>query len=153
MPLRIELERIWKRLQTRFKARRKTDTDPDDPDHPILLETIQPTTDADILLMNPVAYTSTKDISGAGYVIFYTVPQGQRWKLKQIHRVATTAASNVNVVIGGTNVQLTPAATTIQLESYDFYMDEGDTIGCVATGNGADTARALAIIVEEEEAY
>ena len=151
--LRIELERIWKRLQTRFKARRKTDTDQDDPEHPILLETIQPITNADALLMEPLAFSTNIDISGAGYVAAHTVPEGKRWKLKQVTRQACTAASNVMTTIGGVLVQLTPAATTIQIEPFDFYMDEGDDVGAVGTGNGADSARAVAIIVEEEDAY
>lgn len=156
MTLRIELERLWKRLQTRFKARRKTDTDIDDPEHPILLETVQPITNFDELAKIPVASRVARDISaGAGATVaYFTVPQGERWTLKFFYKEGTTANTQTRVNIDGQDANISVLGTTNAAQAlYDLVLEEGDFIGLRTTGDVGDNARTCDLIYVKEDAF
>lgn len=163
MGLRIELEEIWRRLQTRFKARTKTDTDPEDPDHPILIETLQPITNIDELLMeHKVAVVSGVAGTASGWVTFFTVPDGKRWHVKAVHAQRTTG--DRTILIFGVDDK---DGNSINIESFTagsvyesgmlpspLTLDEKAVIKynftAAGSSNGTWTGRAL---IAEEDAF
>lgn len=155
MGLRIELERLWKRLQTRFKARRKTDTDPEDPDHPVLLETVQPITDFDELAKEGKVINSTADLSGGGNVTVFTVPDGKRWRILHLRKAATDGTVPLTIV--DTSENLTDRIVEGSTGATNFTgnpptLDEKDIIRA-SSGAVGDAAILFTGFVEEEDAF
>jgi len=118
-----------------------------------LQRVILPVTIVDEILKTPKADLSTQDISGAAYVAFFTVPAGKRWRVKRYQRSATTATSYVRATIGGNLVAVSLTGTTAAADNLDIGLNEGDDIGMMGTGNGADNARTLNLFYDEEDAY
>lgn len=155
MPLRIEHERLWKRLNARFKARRKSDTELEDPDYPILLEILVPITNFDDLAKEGKAITKTDDISGGGSTVYFTVPEGKRWTIKMIYKQNSAVAYSVQIFDSSeaVNLNIIPSGTTSVIQhSLDLTLDQSDQIK-TSGGGGGDVAIAVAGWVEEEDAF
>lgn len=165
MGLRIELENLWRRLITRFKARRKTDTDLEDPDYPVLLETVQPITNFDELAKDTKAYqdATASILAGATtWTELFTVPAGKRWKLLSIAANRSSGDNTIDQFQFWDKseaedcpfVKFTAVATTVQSTFNPFHLEEGDEIQVHPSGAGvAASVFAGWIIVEEENAY
>lgn len=166
MPLRIELENLWKRLSTRYKARRKTDTDPEDPEHPILLETLQPVTDFDELakdynleLKGTIARTSG---AGTGITSTLVVPDGERWHVSAIDIITTagdgTLTTMYAVAKGGTptlpiDVQAASVNFNTHLLPHVIVLDEGMGIAALVSAISTDSSWTVRVLGSKEDAF
>lgn len=162
MGLRIELEQIWKRLQTRFKARRKTDTDPEDPAHPILIETVQPITDADELLKEydveefAIARLAA---TGAGLQLVAEVPEGKRWHVFGITILRLTGDGTMTTLwIRGTGdhqivTQGAAQGVATNMMPQVAVMDEGMNVSFYCDAITGDSTWAGRVYRAEEDAF
>ena len=142
---------VWRRLYTRFLLEPRPATVGVD-----VGKTIIPVTVVDLLLVRLAPQSAAQDISASAgaYVAFHTVPSGTRWVVKAYVRDTTTAATRVSVNINGTFLTITGSQTASQENNnVDWQLNEGDSIGLVTTGNGADSARRLTVLVEEQDAF
>lgn len=96
---------------------------------------------------------STKDISGAVAVTFFTVPTNKRWRVKLIQRDSTTAATEVQVseALGMNSVKVTPYTTSGSNTIMDILLDQGTVIRMLGTSNVGDASRSMSIIYEEQD--
>lgn len=121
-----------------------------------VVKNIQPVTQVDALLISIKMDTATKDISGAGggYITYFTVPKGKRWRLKALHMQASTGNTKA-AITDGVAVFSFSATTTNGYYIYllDLPLDTGWKIDGLETNNGADTAIFMVILYEEEDAY
>lgn len=142
---------IFARLVRRFNLQAY----PISPDETVgLQETIQPVTQVDDLLREGKVDTEAVDISGAGRVTAFTVPQGKRWKLLWLWKEATTAVTEIRVFDGVVGIIVILSSTTAASKDMGSkVMEEGWSIDASGTGNGADNARSINIWYEEEDAF
>jgi len=142
---------IWRRLYTRFSLEPEpASVSPD------VLKTIIPVTDVDELLKNTLTGSTDGDLTGSAgsYVPVHTVPDGKRWTLRNVHREASTGTSAVWVNVAGGNGFLTANGTGEEVVTgLAIKMNQLDTVGLRASGNGADGAIRLNIIYDEEDAF
>lgn len=142
---------VWRRLYTRFALEPyPASVGPD------VLKTIVPVTDADVLLRTPAGQQADGDLTGSAgtYVAYFTVPTGRRWTLKMFLRVATTAASLVVVSVGGVAIGVSLSSTSTEVQhGISLTLDQGDSIGMLASGNAGDSSRSLEILYDEEDAF
>jgi len=146
--------KIWERLSSRFLIEPvPADATP----APGVGTEIIPVTHVDELLRETqTAQALAVDISGAvAFNSMFTVPEGKRWRVKNIHREATTGTSQVAVrgSVGGVIAYLTILATAEQVWSGTMVLEQTDQVGLMRTGNGADTSIDTDIIYEEEDAF
>lgn len=157
MPLRIELEDLWRRLATRYKARRSGE---EDEGYPVLLETLQPVTDFDELAKETKIEIETVSIDSQAAFTFFTVPLGKRWRLK-VMRAARVAGdyqfSQFLAFDGSTSIPLYNCANsndeTTLFEGQEIIIPEGWTIQIyfpAGSSTGNYTARLL---IEESDAF
>jgi len=121
-----------------------------------VLPYITPITDADELLKVPTSLQAAGDLTGTvgTYVAIHTVPNGQRWILRNVHRAGSTGSSAIWLQNRGVTGFITINATgELAVSGLSLRLDEADTIGMRATGNGADTAILLNIIYDQEAAF
>lgn len=153
MPSRVGRVGAWSRLVNRFLL---------EPIHPLVMKTIGdqvvPVTQFDDLLRTPqgVRVGSIDLQASAGtFVAFFTVPEGERWTLKQLHRPGTTANSLVALQDGsGSYIPLTTLGTTEAIfGSAGIELDQGWQIGMLTTGNAGDSSRDLRIYYLLEDAF
>ena len=159
MPLRIELEDLWRRLATRFKAR--TAGEEDEP-YPVILDTVQPVTSFDDLAREGKNITETYEVTGTGWASVYTVPQGKRLELRRLHiyqaggdytftgcrhmDVSETVSMRLFADIG--------AATDHYADvNPEQVMEQGDVIQVNFNAGTAPGDYAILIHVIEEDAY
>lgn len=162
--LRIELENLWRRLTVRFKARTKSDEDPDDPQYPLLLETVQPITDFDELAkqwdINEFTAARTH-VSGSGYEQVCMVPQGKKWHVRTVQIVRTAGdmtLSQLLLVKGGTREvsivdQAAASAIVTNLLPQDIVMNEGSELRMFCVAVAADTTWNIDVYRAEEDAF
>lgn len=155
MSLRIERENLWRRLSTRFKARRSGE---EDEGYVVILPTVQPTTDFDELAKEPQCLADASvDLSGGGLVVIWTVPAGKRWTLKGFHKGTTVGSVYANMKdssrAAGQTFSLVPAQTAEKTEHrLDYPLDESDSIQA-GGGNVADSAIVFKAFIIEEDAF
>lgn len=147
---------LWERLYRRFSIE---PVPAQSSETPGVLTTIQPITDADELLRTPTATAFTSlDLSGTigGFISIYTGAAGVRAHLKNVHREATIANSQIAIRIGGSGgviFYLTILATAEQVWVGDITLDEGDQLGVIATGNAGDDTQAADFYFESEDLF
>ena len=100
---------------------------------PVVVPVIQ----ADAVLVDPIFDDVTADISGGGSVVFFTVPQNERWMLQWIFRSASSSNTKVTLdVVGAPNNQpLSSNGTTEQrIDARGMTLSTGDAIEMDADG-------------------
>ena len=147
-PIRILETAVMRRLYDRYKL------DPKGVVFVTMSPTVKPVTQADELLKTPGAASTSGDLTAAPgtYVPYFTVPAGKRWTLKFARRDPSTGASGIQIGYGTTSYffdSLGTSAETVPMD--DLKLDEGDTIGMITTGNGADGAIVMRLFYEEED--
>ena len=146
---------VWRRLYTRFSLEPgPASISPD------VLKTIIPVTNVDTLLqvVTPISVSLDLFVGGGVHVVGYTVPTGRRGTVMYSRRGASTGATQLQAVVGGINLTLSPAGLTAEAflgttVPLPFVMDQGDTLGMAATNNAADTGVSLRALVLEEESF
>ena len=155
MPLRIELDRLWTRIQDRFKARTRVS---EDDIHPFLEENVQPITDFDELAKDHHIYSNTVDISAAsGYTALWQVPAGKKWTVFGVKVPSTTGSTSLNMsdATEGTRIQVSAAGTSFTFVQFHggIPLEEADLIEAANTNNGGDSSRNFGCIIQEEDAF
>ena len=164
MVLRIELENLWRRLAVRFKAHAKSDTDPNDPAYPILLETLQPVTNFDDLLKTATISRITVErtaVAGAGYATGNTpIPAGKRWQILAISVLRASGDGTLSQfrVLDGTRSCVIYAVTATatpntEMLSQPVPMEEGWDIQAYVAAITGDTVWTFDFLHYEEDAY
>jgi len=146
---------LWRRLYTRFTIEplpaQLTES-------PGISTTIQPTTDADLLLAVIIVVESgALDLTAAAgtFVPGMTVPTGKRWRVSFIYKQSSIANGQVMLQVDGTLIQFTPVSTDEEthLTNLGLHLEEDDIIGLVTTGNAGDGSRQVKAVVLEEDAF
>lgn len=159
MPLRIERENLWRRLATRFKAR--TAGEEDEP-YPVILETLQPTTNFDTLAIESKAIKEALlSVTGTGAKLIQTVPDGKRWTILHVVAYLVTGTWTFDRIEvrdlseGSTQAFDIQAAGVTILESTllgcRLPLEEGDQIGIgVDAYTGTGNAGMILWVLEED---
>tara|TARA_Y100000310_G_scaffold189694_1_gene189654 strand:+ start:1298 stop:1711 length:414 start_codon:yes stop_codon:yes gene_type:complete len=104
---------------------------------------VVPVLDADRILLTPTIAANAADLSAGGsiYVPYFTVPEGQEWRLLWGARNLTAANSSYRVKVGGTDYPITNPGTVAQvgIDLRGLTLRAGDTAGMTSTGNGGDS--------------
>ena len=140
---------IWRRLGLRFLLE---DQPPAGAGAQVFTQ-ILPVTQADDLLKVPQVEAGSEDLSGSGYVAYFTVPSGERWVILRYRFAGSTGTTGMQVVISGERVQIGDNTNTAASENVNIPLDEGDSIGLASTGNGSDTAIVFNVLRSKEDAY
>jgi len=144
VPITSRRYSLWTRLYKRMLL------EPTSADNvtPRVSEVVVPVIQADAILQTPTASGGvSRDISGSGFVNYFTVPTGEEWRLSVISKPATVAVSDVVVVTQSDNTPLSVPITDAEiLEPVFVLMRAGDQLGMSGTGNGGDTDRSLRIL-------
>ena len=122
-----------------------------------ILSEIRPVTVVDELLKTySIEYASHDLTPASAFQEYFTVPQGERWAVTAWHKAATTGNSRVviNYLEDAVNFNCTAMVTAESSElSLNLVLNQGDMMGMLSTGNGADGAIGLRIMVEKEKAW
>lgn len=142
MPLRIELEDLWRRLATRYKARTEGE---EEAGYPVLLETLQPITNFDELKKESGETRASGTSSGTGDLGIWTCPDGKKFAL--IH-ARISMGTSVCTFSGVKIRDLSSGLGSFFLKSglasvsawentfgYPIQFEEGDTIWIVIDGH------------------
>lgn len=129
---------------------------------PLLVSTIiLPVTNADKLLQEIKLVGVSLDLNNGGVanilIVAGTVPAKKRWLIIALNRDSTTGTScpAYNVKQGST-FRMSAVQTGAQFFlSYQclFELPETSQVGCISTGNAADTVIGMRIHYIEEDAY
>lgn len=161
MGLRIEKEDLWKRLAVRYLAR--IEAEEEDP-WPILLKTLQPTTDFDELAKT-VATVAQPDVtrlhaSGSGWETIIICPEGKRWEVYAFQAYRTVGDMTVSAIAtygAGLHCRLFTQGAASHFYSdmmlTPIKLDEGDVIDMSCAAVAADTTWGIAVFRQEEDAY
>ena len=121
-----------------------------------LIKTIQPITDADVLLRSAKIASKTADISaGTGTTVMFTVPKGKRW-IVQLHVKSDTTDPRACQFFDGTtpvNFTVDDANQVISTFSGGIALEEDWVVRSQNTGNAADNNRTDYIMYLEEDAF
>lgn len=142
---------IWRRLYDRFSLEPgPASVTPD------VSKTIVPVTDVGELLKTPTIQDATGDLTGTlgSYVAYFTVPEGERWTIKAWIRAASTVATRIRLVVGGSGANMTLSQTGAQADHAVLWtLDENDSIGMNATADAGDGSIRLSILYDAENAF
>jgi len=144
---------IWRRLGTRFQLE----------DQPAtgmgvhVATTIFPVTQADELLKTAMTQRTSAvnlDVTAGQFVIVFTVPDDERWRLRSAWRSATTAATQMAVRVGAdfANISLSQTGEDV-VANLDMLLESGNEVGMIATDNVGDNSRDMHIVYEFELAF
>ena len=143
MPIYSRRFTLWTRLYNRLLL------EPTGGDRvtPMVSEVVVPVLNADKILETPAAAAQAGDLTGSGFVTYWTVPEDEEWGLIQAFTDATTAATRFAIYFGSTFVNVTTSSTAAQdVNLRDWVLRVGDQIGMVATGNAADSSRYITLV-------
>lgn len=156
MPLRIEAEELWRRLQVRFKARLRADVDIEDPPFPILLETLQPVTDFDALAKeHKIVFDANVDMTSGAPHLIAEVPAGKRWQPIVIRKAGSTGVHDCFIVDDSEATEcVIDAGSTAAFIILDFrgWLEEYDEIRS-SNDDAGDGAIRWQVMVVEEDAF
>ncbi len=145
--------KVLSRLVLRFNLSDQIET----PDTMMIPRTIQAVTDVDRLLTEFTGVSESKNLTaGAGtYVPYHLVPVGKLWRITRFRRSTTVGSTSFNVVTvaAGSAIRCSKHQTAEDADTVDITLAAGATAGLLTTGNGADTAVNLSMIVEEQDAF
>ncbi len=145
------ISRIIRRFQLEERRR--------EPSNPLFLESIQPTTSADkLLITHKIAALGLTDPASTGWYIALTVPVGKRWLLYGYH-----AWKNSGATLTFTGVKIADATSEFSVDSFvaddnhnlvfphPLPMDSGWTLLIsVSAYTAGDIMQVLALIDEED---
>lgn len=116
-------------------------------------EQILPVTMVDDLLGDAKIEVSTQDLTGAGLVVYFTVPAKRRWTLLFIQRASTTGTSQISIKSLVNAVELSDVGTSNEYiyPGRKIQLEEGWLIRMAGTSNGADGAILMKIWIIEEK--
>ena len=163
MPLRIELENLWRRLANRFKARTRGE---EDEGYPVLLETLQPITDFDVLAQDVKIEHHTIAVAATGYLSLFTCPAGKRYQIHS-YRVYDDGNDTFDTM---RVLDRSEAYRTLQVENFtatgdhigkegiDFaekalFFEEGDGVAVNVATHGTGTEVYFQFKATVEDAY
>jgi len=160
MPLRIELENLWNRLSTRFKARREGEVDEG---YPVLLDTLQPVTNFDELAKEwnaeKVGDFTRLAAAGAGTVIAYTIPDGKRLSIRAFAIVRTAGDGTISAIYVRDTADILCAIQTAGanfqpgLLTQDIIADEGMIIAVEVAAISTDSTWDVRFYYIDEDAF
>lgn len=165
MALRIELENLWRRLSTRFKARRSGE---EDEGYPVLLPKVQPITNFDELakeLLLEVVGTVTRAVAGgAGLSSSLTVPDGERWTLfawkasrtggdGTLTQALVHGASTSNYVVVYTQAAASAIAVQSKELTFPYVLDQGMGLMVYCDALTGDSTWQVTAYYAKEEAF
>ena len=149
MPINSRRYSLWTRLYKRMLL------EPTSADNvtPRVSEVVVPVIQADEILQTPSSTGSvSKDLSGSGFVPYWTVPKEEEWLLSVIARPATSGSCQIVIKIAGEETPLTPNAADVSIEQpRHVLMRDGDQLGMSGSGNGGDTSRAMRLFYFESD--
>ena len=124
----------------------------------IVGRTIVPVTDIAKLLQTAKNEKVSKTLVAAAgtYVPYFEVPSGKRWTLVHAYKDVSVAATALLVKRVGTALAMPwmiATATSEPVVMYRTEVNEGDSVGLGATGNGGDTDVYLWLDYIEEDAF
>lgn len=121
---------------------------------------IVPVTDVDALLHQPLAVNTTMDLSvtQGTFISIYAVPVNRRARVDFASIGSTTGTVFLicRIIVEGTAVDVSLSVPTASFHQYlgsPLTLNEGDSIGAAASGNGADNARVGGVLGIEEDAF
>lgn len=164
MALRIEKEDLWRKLQTRFKARTRADPSIEAPE--LLLE-LQPVTDFDELAKETDLYVlgsiTRATASGAGQTTVATVPDDKKMTVQAISVIRQSGdgtLTNLYFVDKGAaagQAQLFTQAAAANLHTLvlaqPIPLDAGFGINAYCDALTGDTAWNVNLVCQVEDAY
>jgi len=162
--LRIELENLWRRLATRFKARTRVPPE-ERGEYPELLQTLQPITNFDEVARQPkVKVVSAYDPGSTGNKTLFIVPAGKRWHIRSCFAERETGATLTisRVVVldfsegnAESILEYFTAATehSTLFDGQSIILDEYDTLQVFLAAYTAGDTLSGNCLIEEEDAF
>jgi len=142
---------LWRRLYTRLGI----EPFPASGGGPDVSTTIQPVTDADVLLRVPEFVGVEIDLTPTigTFIGGLVVPEGKVWIVKGIYREPSTGVTQIrmladklmNYSVLGTNEEFVSLT--------DIRLNEGFSIGLITSGDAADGTIAIRAAIEEEDVF
>lgn len=136
MPIFSRRFSLWTRLYDRLLLEPTSDARVT----PMVSEVVVPVLSADAILAVTKADNESGDLSGSGYVPYFTVPANEEWHLIEFFTDTFTGQSRGRVKFIDANINITLASTgAIEKTLHGYILREGESIGLMSTGNGGDT--------------
>jgi len=129
---------LWTRLYQRLLLEPTSDARVT----PMVSEVVVPVLSADAILETPTAYGASGDLSGSGYVAFFTVPANEEWHLIELFSDSFSGSVRARVAFTTANVNVTASTTSgIDKDLRGYILREGESVGLMSSGNGGDSDR------------
>lgn len=144
---------IFTRLVTRFRLA----LSPTVPEPMALKAFIQPVTQVDELLQTPNVTIVTKSLvpGGAIHVVYYTVPQGKRWRVAVLFRDGVAGTTAMHIYKDASNlcqISKYQAAEDVVYPN-NVILEPGWSLTMRSTSQAADNVIKMGIVYSEEDAY
>jgi hypothetical protein len=134
---------LWTRLYDRLLLEPTSDARVT----PMVSEVVVPVLSADAILATTKAENASKDLSGSGYVPYFTVPANEEWHLIEFFSDTFTGNSRGRIAFKDSNINITLSGTSaIQKTLPGYILTEGESIGLLSTGNGGDADKTAYLV-------
>lgn len=117
-----------------------------------LLEDIRPVFDIRELLADWSIELATMDLSGGGHVLFFTVPEGEKWEVARMTTSATVAASETYAIDSVTTqaiILIVSGTVATAVEFSKLTLQSGWRLTRSGTGDVGDTSESMTILVRK----
>jgi len=124
---------------------------------PTMRNDVQPVTILDEVLIENQPINESLDLRGAGslHVVAFTVPSGRLFQLTHWFRGSSGGNTRVEVVLQGERIILESSGLSSEqiINLTPIFMEPGDTLGMLESGNAGDSTISLQAIGRIQDAF